>query len=528
MKHKKSKLHAILLVLAAGAAALGTVNAAMSAETMLRIRLNADIRSNEPGVNRDGNTDIVMPHVVEGLVAYKDDVSIGNLLAESMNVSDDGLRYTFKLRPDIKFHDGSPLTADDVLFSWKRYTDPKSGWRCLPEVNGETGLAHVLTVEAPDQSTVVYTLEKPSALFLGTLARADCAGTGIYSKSSLDAAGNWVKPVGTGPFKWGEWKKGQYIELEKFADYKAQSGKVDGFAGNKTPLVDKVRFAVIPDDSASKAALLSGSLDVIWDVANADIKELSSMKAVTMDKADGMGIVTFNFQTNDKLLSDVRIRKAIALALDVPMMVETVTEGQSKTNQSPIPTPSIYHGEVQSVVPERNLEEARKLLAEAGYRGEPIKWITTKHFPILFDMTVLAQAMLQEVGMNVEVEVMDWATHQDRYSSGKYQAISMSYSARLDPSLSYDMLSGDKTKQPRKVWDNPEALKLISKSMQVTDIKERQEIFDELEGMFRADVPMIALYSGVKVSAVRDAVKGYRSWPVGFPRAWGVTVSETQ
>lgn len=527
MKHKTSGLHAMLLVLAASAAALGTVTTA-SAESTLRIRLNADIRSNEPGVNRDGNTDIVIPHVVEGLVAYKDDVSIGNLLAESVDISEDGLRYTFKLRPDVKFHDGSPLTADDVLFSWKRYTDPKSGWRCLPEVNGETGLAHVLNVEAPDQSTIVYTLEKPSALFLGTLARADCAGTGVYSKSSLDADGKWVKPVGTGPFKWGEWKKGQYIELEKFADYKAQAGKVDGFAGNKTPLVDKVRFAVIPDDSASKAALLSGSLDVIWDVANADIKELSSMKSVKMDKADGMGIVTFNFQTNDKLLSDVRIRKAIALALDVPMMVETVTEGQSKANLSPIPTPSAYHTAVQAVVPERNLEEARKLLAEAGYRGEPIKWITTKHFPILFDMAVLAQAMLQEVGINVEVEVMDWATHQDRYSSGKYQAISMSYSARLDPSLSYDMMSGDKAKQPRKVWDNPEALALIAKSMQVTDTKERQAIFDQLEGMFRADVPMIALYSGVKVSAVRDAVQDYHSWAVGFPRAWGVTVSDAK
>jgi peptide/nickel transport system substrate-binding protein len=527
MKHMTSKMGLALFALTIGVA--GSIGTSVSAaEKLLRIRLNADIRSSEPGVNRDANTDIVVPHIVEGLVAYQEDASIGNLLAESVSVSEDGKRYTFKLRPGVTFHDGSKLTAQDVLFSWDRYTDPKKGWRCLPDVNGETGLAHVTKVDAAGDDTVVFQLEKPSALFLSILARPDCAGTGIYSKSSLDASGNWLKPVGTGPFKWTEWKKGQYVELDKFDGYRALPGTANGYAGNKTPLVDKVRFEIIPDDSATKAALLSGGLEVIWDVANADVKELSTTKGITLGKADGMGVVTYNFQTLDPLLSDRRIRKAIELALDQRQIVETVSEGLAVPNRSIIPTPSAYHREIQAEVPQRNLDEARRLLAEAGYRGEQITWITTKHFPILFDTAVLAQAMLQEAGINVKIEVMDWATHQDRYNAGKFQAISMSYSARLDPSLSYDMMSGDKAKQPRKVWDNPEAQKLITQSTVTVDRKQRQAIFDQLEKMFRDDVPMIVLYSGVKVSAVGENVKGFKGWAFGFPRAWGVSLADSQ
>ena len=178
----------------------------------LRIRLNADIRSTDPGVNRDFNTDTVMMHIVEGLVAYREDATVGPLLAQSVDVSPDGKTYTFKLRSGVKFSNGAPLTADDVLFAWNRYMKPETHWRCRTEFDGH-GQSQVVKVEAPDASTVVFTLDKPSALFLATMARPDCGGTGIYHRSSLDADGKWREPVGTGPFKLGEWKHGQYIEL---------------------------------------------------------------------------------------------------------------------------------------------------------------------------------------------------------------------------------------------------------------------------------------------------------------------------
>jgi peptide/nickel transport system substrate-binding protein len=497
--------------------------AAHAQDSTLRIRINADIRSSNPGVNRDANTDMVMMHVVEGLVGYKEDSTIGNMLAESVDVSEDGRVYTFKLRDGITFHNGAPLTSEDVLFSWKRYTDPANAWRCLSDVNGQ-GLSHVVDVQAPDAKTVVFTLEKPAALFLATLARTDCAGTGIYHRGSVDASGNWIKPIGTGPFKFENWVSSQYIELARNENYTALSTPRDGMVGDKTPLVDKVRFVIIPDDSATKAALLSGGIDIISDVSNTDIAELSANETVKTDKAQGMGLNVFLFQTRDPLLSDVRIRKAIELSMDYAEIATVVTEGQAEPGHSVIPRPSSYFKTAQAELPSRDIEEAKKLLKEAGYAGQPIEWITSKQYPALFDAAVLAQAMASEAGINLDIKVLDWATLQDHYNNGTYQAMSMTYSSRLDPSLSFDMMSGNKDKQPRKVWDNPEALELLAKSKEISDPAARQEIFDKLEAMYRADVPMISLYSGTKTAAVRTVVQGYKGWAVGQPRAWGVSL----
>ena len=118
---------------------------------MLRVPLTSDIRSTDPGTNRDDNTDAVVLHIVEGLVALREDTSIGSLLASKVDVSPDGLGYTFTLREGIKFHNGAPLTAEDVVWSWKRYLDPATGWRCLPEVDGR-GMTKITAVEAEERS----------------------------------------------------------------------------------------------------------------------------------------------------------------------------------------------------------------------------------------------------------------------------------------------------------------------------------------------------------------------------------------
>src|SRR5262249_16427238 len=138
---------------------------ATAQQSVLRIALSNDIRSVDPGLNRDGNTDSVVMHMVEGLVTYREDTSVGLMLAKSVDVSPDGRTYTFKLREGVKFHNGKTLTSDDVLFTWNRFMDPKNPWRCLPDFDGH-GAATVEAVSAPDPLTVVYKLKEPSAIFL--------------------------------------------------------------------------------------------------------------------------------------------------------------------------------------------------------------------------------------------------------------------------------------------------------------------------------------------------------------------------
>ena len=509
----------------AGAAALcaGALWAQPQAGT-LRVHLKADIRGLDPGsANRDANTDAVLAHLFEGLVAYKEDASVGPLLAQSVQQSKDGLTYTFKLRPGVKFHNGAALTADDVLFAWKRYMTPANNWRCLPEFDGR-GVAKVTAVEAPDPMTVVFKLDKPAALFLTTMARSDCGGTGIFHRASLEADGKWKEPLGTGPFRMGEWRRGQYVELLRNDAYAALPGKIDGLTGNKAPLVAKVRFMVIPDSSATKAALLSGGVDVVPDINDEDTAEYKARKDLTMDPAANMNAQGLLFQTRDPLLKDARIRRAIALSLDMEELVAAVTTGTARPSRSVMPSPSSYYKAVQAQLPRRDVAQAKKLLAEAGYKGQPIKVLATKRYNSVFNIAMLVQAMAKEAGINIDVEVLEWATQLDRYNKGDYQAMAFTYSARLDPSLSYEMIAGDKDKQPRKVWDNPQALELINKSMTTTDRTQRQAIFDTLEKKFREDVPAIFMYSSVNTGVSRAYVSGYKSWPLGIPRAWGVSM----
>lgn len=173
-------------------------------------------------------------------------------------------------------------------------------------------------------------------------------------------------------------------------------------------------------------------------------------------------------------------------------------------------------------MPARDLDAAKKLLAEAGYKGQPIRLLTTKHYQYLYDMAVLVQAMAEEAGIKIDLEVLDWATLLDRYLKGDYQAAAFSYSARLDPSLSFDMVSGDKAKQPRKVWDNPAALALLQQSTAVADKAQRQALIDQIETMFRTDVPMIAVYNPAAKGATRANVDGFEVWSLSQPRGWGV------
>ncbi|EJN10635.1 ABC-type dipeptide transport system, periplasmic component [Bradyrhizobium sp. YR681] len=493
------------------------------AETLLRTRLNADIRSTDPGTNRDANTDGVIGHVVEGLVAFRDDTSIGPMLADSWTVSNEGKTYTFRLRQGVKFHNGATMTADDVVWSLKRWLDPATQWRCLSEFSA-TGIARIEKIEAPDPQTVAITLDQPTALFLPTLARPDCGQTAIIHRDSVGADGKWIAPVGTGPFKLAEWKRGQYVDIVRFDGYVSRSEPRTGYTGAKDVKVDRVRFNVIPDSSAAKAGLLSGSLDVILSLSIPDLEELKSRPEVQLSITPALGLTGILFQTKDPLLKDVRIRRAIALSIDTAQIVDAVMMGTARPNNSALPLGSSFYSEAQSHGYAQNIAEAKKLLAEAGYRGQPIKMITNKRYSFVFDSSVLVQAMAQTVGINIELEVMDWAAQLDRYNRGDYQSMAFVYSARLDPSLSFEMLTGPKAAQPRKVWDNPEAQEMLRQSMMIDDTAKRQALFDEMHKRFIADVPMIVLFNGAELTALRKSIKGYAGWLYPQPRFWGVAV----
>jgi peptide/nickel transport system substrate-binding protein len=514
----------LLFAACALAAALAPAAVRAQAETLLRVAMNSDIRGTNPGVNRDSNTDTVIQHIVEGLVAHREDGSVGPLLASAVDVSKDGLVYTFRLRTDVKFHNGAPLTAADVVWSWKRYLDPATGWQCASSFDGR-GRSRIDDIAAKDAGTVVFRISAPNALFLAEMASIQCGGGAILHRDSLNPDGTWKAPVSTGPFTIREWRRGQYLELAKYPGYSALPGQRDGYTGNKTPLVDAVRFVFIPEESVAKAALQRGDVDVLPYLTRESRADLEKRAGFVVGGHPTNSTTTLLLQTRDPLLKDVRVRRAIAMAIDGPQLVKVVTGDTGPFNQSVVARTSAFYGAAQRQGYKPDIDRARALLKEAGYNGEPIKLVTNKRYADMYNAALVAQAMARRVGLNLEIEVLEWATQLDRYTKGQYQMMSFGYSSRLDPSLAFESMAGPKDKQPRKVWDNPQAQALLEKSFVEADAARRQALFDELHRMMIDDVPLVMLFNSVDEYAHSQRVSGYKSWAAGKERLWGVQLA---
>jgi peptide/nickel transport system substrate-binding protein len=511
-----------------GAAALffslGLFTVPAHAETELHARLNADILTTEPGDRRDENTDAILMHVVEGLVASRDDGEVAPMLARDWTVSPDGTAYTFHLRTDVTFHNGAPLTSAEVLWTLQRYFRQGSRWRCKLDFSDQ-GIGKMVSLTAPDAHTVTITLDRPAPLLLKTMSRTDCTGTGIFHPDSVAPDGTWRTPIGTGPYTMGEWRRNQYVELIKFDRYAALTGPVDGYVGDKTALVDRARLLVIPDGSAAVAALLRGSLDVLDNLSPTELGSVRGKPGIRLDIAPTMDFYGILFQTNDSVLGDTRLRQAIALTIDTVGLTKTITWDTSKPNNSPVPVISPYFGPVQAAGRKPDIAEARRLVKETGYDGRPIKLITNRRYPQMFDAAVLVQAMARQAGINIEIETLDWASQLARYGSGNYQMMTQGFSARLDPSLLFNVLIGDKTRDPRKTWGTEDARRMLQRSMETGDPAARQAAFDALDKAFMDYTPAIIFYNTSRIAAVQGNVTGYRGWAGAQQRLWGVAVN---
>lgn len=492
----------------------------------LVVAQSSDLRSNNPGVNRDGNTDGVILHIVEGLVGYTNSGEVKPLLAKSFEVSPDGLTYTFKLRDGVKFHNGKVLSADDVVWNWTRYLKPETKWTCLNDFV-EGGAAPVAGVKALDPATVEIKLTKPSAVFLGLMSRPECGYTGILSPDSVTADGAFDKPIGTGPFMWDEWKKSEYIHLNKFNDYVSpdNDGKPDGMVGSKRPLVDGLKFMVIPDASTVKAGLESGVLHTA-EISPDLIPEFQSSDKLQLIVARNNGKNLLYFQTRDKVLSNPGVRRAMAMALDLEQLVAAASNGTGEANGSMVSQDSVFFSETQKKRLPYDLEAAKKELDAAGYKGEPISIIANKRGNVpSFPAAVMAQAMMQQIGLNVQIEVLDYATQVDRRRSGNYQVISQSVAPRLDPALMYSFYVGNKDKNASLMWDNPKAIELMNAAYAEADQTRRQAILDEFHELMLQEMPGIFLYDMVDVWGASKSLKGVPVWQSNT-RLWEVSLED--
>lgn len=494
---------------------------AAASSTRLDLALGSDIRGTAPGIVRDENTDVVMMHVFEGLVGLTEKGGVGPLLARTIESSPDGRTYHFQLRAGLRFSNGAPVTPAAVVRTWQWYLNPRTNWLCLQGFDGTTG-AKLLSVTAVGADGVDFTLDRPDPQFLSRMAGPECGGSAILDTASFAADGSWRQPVSTGPYRLDSWRRGQDLVLSANPYYRSRGGGTDGYVGGKAALVPTLHFYIIRDPAARLAALAKGQLDILTNLTTADLRQLRRAPGITVVDAPIAAINAILIQTDDPLLRDIRIRRALAMSVDLGAVTALATAGIGRANPSIVPAASPYHDDAQTLRYRVDIPRAKRLLAAAGYHGEPITMITNRRYADQFDQALLVQSMARAAGINIVLQVLDWATQLARYQDGHYQLMSFAYSARADPFGGYSSVLGDRRVSKRKVWGDPAAIALLAELGATADPTRRQALLDDLHRRMIAQLPLIVLYNNSDANAVRSGVTGFRSWLMARARYWNV------
>jgi peptide/nickel transport system substrate-binding protein len=500
------------------AAAAGVMSSAAAALPEIRFADAIDTPTSMPGHrSRNTATDGILLHVVESLVALRADFSVGPMLADSWTISPDGRTYDFKLRQGVRFHNGAPVTSAEVVWSLKRILDPRSESYCRNQYDGSKG-AKVLSVTAPAPDQVTILLEQPNALLLQQMANIQCP-LAVLHPDSVDSNGKWIKPIGTGPYAWGEWRKGQFVRLIAFTGYLPRSEAPDGLAGAKRPLAN-LRFVVIPDAASQKVAFMSGQVDLIVADSQNPPPKSAVWDIVPEQDMDPNALL---MQASDPLLGKPEFRRAVALSLDLPLLVSSLSNGQTRYNPSLVPLVSPYYSPAHAQGYRKDLAQATQLLAKAGYRGETIRIQTNKRYPDTYRLAVVVQNMLSKSGIRTEIEVLEWATQVSNFRSGKFQMMAFTYSARIDPSVMYGDILGDKSRAATLQWANPDASRILAGIKGESDPAVRRAAFEELHKRMLADVPLLHVHNTPVLLAVSKRLHGFAPWPLRRPRLFNVS-----
>ena len=414
-------------------------------------------------------------------IVAKDEVRY--YLAESREVSEDGLTITVKLRDNLKWHDGEPITTDDVLWNFEMRMNPDNNSSSGTKVNGE-----LVTVAAVDELTFTVTLPSVSASYDATLGNLKLLPKHVYEDVGVLAGAeiNNTSGVGSGPFKVKEWNKGESLVLERFDDY---------YRGPAS--LESVVFKIIPNASAEEIAFQNGELSVMRLTTQDKLEKYSndpnySVYTLTEGRINYMG-----FNSNSELTSDPKVREAICLALNVD---EIIAGAYGSTDLAPaaktVFCPSnLYYSDVDGY--SQDLERAKELIAETGIEGKTFRLVYNSSRENMENCALMIQQQLKAVGLNVEIkgyetqgffevffytDAGDWELGLNGYSTnGDNQGDEYMFS--LEGFLSKNLCSTDEI---AALWNEGDA---------TTDPEERAAIYKELQEQIRDAYTMFPISS---------------------------------
>ncbi|MFL6712610.1 MAG: ABC transporter substrate-binding protein [Sulfurifustis sp.] len=411
-------------------------------------------------------------------------------LALSWSNSPDFKTWTFKLRPGVKFHDGTPFNAQAVAFNYRRMIDPDNRCRCAAYLTG------IRRVEAKDELTVIFHLRNP-AVSLPALLSPPTVTNVIHSPTAIEKAGKDYnrQPVGTGPFRLKSWRSGDRIVLERNPAY--------WNAGH--PYLDQAIIRPLPDPSTRFASLLAGDVDIIWHDRGDDIAKAMQNSALTVHRYTGTAVSAIVFNTSKPPLNDVRVRQALRHALDMDNIIGSITRGTSKGAKTPYGAGSFV--QCPGVEPLKyDPAKAKALLAEYG-KPVNLKYMVTAEPRGRMNGQIFQQYW-KAAGINVTLDEADQTTFvaksfQRDFEIGGWRIIDL---ADPDP----QMTSNFRTGSPVNIanYSNPEVDTLLDRARATSDQKARVADYCKIAEILNRDVPWIWAANATYHSIAKPQLKG--------------------
>jgi peptide/nickel transport system substrate-binding protein len=491
-------------------------------EEVIVVGLQAEPTALDPHQISDYNSSRAAMGMYDSLLHFKDgSTEVEPWLAESWEISPDGTVYTFKLRRDVTFHDGTPFNADAVLFNIQRQIDPNHPYHntgTFPYAGFTFGM--VKSVEKVDDYTVRIVLKQKYAPFLANMAihAAAMVSPEAIKKYGKDIAKN---PVGTGPFKFVSWTPGVEVVVEKNPNYWNKA---------RIPKIDRVIYRPVIEDQTRLTELEAGKLDFIVNVPPDDLSRLRKEGKFQIIEQPGMHIWYLVMNNQRKPFTDKRVRQAVNYAINRKGIVEGVLRNTGVLADNYIPPVLWGYNEAVHAYP-YDPEKAKALLRDAGYpNGFSVTfWVPESgsgmQQPVA--MATAIQSDLAKVGIKAEIQTFEWGTYLDKVFTDDPSKVAelheMSWMGdNGDPdNFLYILLSGHQWPPNgfnEAFYKNPEVDKLLLEAQQTTDQARRAEMYRKAQELIMEDAPWVPVDHETQIVVTRPDLKNFVLHPTGVFR----------
>ncbi len=466
----------------------------------------------DPALSKETESSVVIANIFEGLVEQRAGRSgIDPCMAKSWVISENGLEYTFTLRPGLTFHDGTPVNAEAVVFSFEsQYNDKHPffsegrdyAWKLF---NLKTV---VKSVTAVNDSAIRFTLLKPDATFLSILTLNSMA---VISPSAMKKYGKefYKNPVGAGPFVYQSWIGDGTVALTAFEKY-----------WNGRPYLDTLILLPVADAHARWEKLKNGEVNIMGVPDKADMPEIENTQGIRIVKQPGLNIAYMAMNMRKKPFDDIRVRKAVVLAIDRDKLVQTVYGNFGRPAKNPIPhVLTGYNNEISATPFDPN--ESKKLLAEAGFSNgfKTTLWtmpISREYMPEPNKAAKMIQSDLKNVGIETEIITFPWHTYLEKIYLSQHDMAIVGWIADIpDPdNFFYPLLGKDVTKNLPSTniafYTSEDMNAFIMKGRSEADPMERSAIYKKACAQFNKDLPWFIIAHANSIVPMKDNVINFQ------------------